>query len=87
MEVVNEVGEIDVEIIDYLETYGCFIDRNKNRESGAYLFFHDEPERYNRPNSLYMYWLDKDKGFGCTPMNLELTLKITTNYKLDLIDK
>ena len=78
--------EMHMELVDFDQTFGAFIDRELNRDKQVFpiqnnIFYRKKHENY----TAYMPGI-RNYGDKLT-VNMELLLKITTNLKLDLVDK
>lgn len=74
-----------MEIIDYNQTFGCFIDREENRDRLVSPF---RPPFFKSPPEDFQYYMPDSKKLGdVLTLNMELLIRVETRLKLDLIDR
>lgn len=74
---------VNMTVIDFTQTFGCFTDREENKERQVRRF----APFFARKNveNFEMYMPDTSKMSDYLPLNFELLLRVETNLKLNLI--
>ena len=80
-----DVHKFEISIIDFYQTFGAFLDREENK--GRYVRKFKPPlMRRNTPN--FQFYMPDYKFLGDEmTINFEVTAKIKTNLKLNIIER
>ena len=88
IEILNEdefPKNVQIRVIDFNQTFGCFIDREENKARGVYKM---SPSMFRKEKENFKIYMPEVKSLGdILPMNFEMLLRIETNLKLNVIEK
>lgn len=71
-------------VVDFQQTLGAFIDREENKAKGVYKY--EGPMTRKTENFTFYMPTEKDLG-EILSLNFEVTIRVKTNLKLNLVDK
>ena len=88
IEILNEDNyqkHMVMEVVDYNQTFGCFIDREENRTRLVSPF---KPPFFRNPPEDFKYYMPDSKKLGdMLTLNMEIVVRVETRLKLDLIGR